>query len=296
MHKIESMILSMTGFGKSEGQIGQKHYTVELRSLNSKQLDINVRMPSPFKEKEMALRNHLAASIFRGKVDITIYYDSLGEEKKLRINKELMAAYYSDLRTVAERIGQQEVDYMSLLMRIPDAMSPEKQELDEKEWSAIMDLINKALAQFIEYRSNEGKVLQEDFSMRIDNILEHLKSLEEPVKKRKERVKKRLFNNLEEFIPADKVDHNRYEQEVLYYLEKLDVTEEQVRLQKNCEHFTEALGTKKSQGKKLGFISQEIGREINTIGSKANDADMQRIVVGMKDELEKIKEQTLNVL
>ena len=286
----------MTGFGKAENQLSQKKYTVEVRSLNSKQLDIGVRMPGMFKEKEMELRNYLAGKVLRGKVDVTIYYDSLSEEKKMNINKDLMVSYYSDLRLVAEQIGQENVDYLSLLMRIPDAITPEKQELDESEWEGVMLLVQQATDEFLSYRSNEGRVLEDDFRKRIQSILEQLISLEGPVADRRERLTNRLTNNLEEVIPSEKIDRNRYEQEVLYYLEKLDITEEQVRLKKNCEHFLEAMSTPESQGKKLGFICQEIGREINTIGSKANDADMQRIVVGMKDELEKIKEQSLNVL
>lgn len=290
------MILSMTGYGKAEGQYGPRNYTVEIRSLNSKQLDLNVRMPGTYKEKEMELRNYLANEIVRGKSDITIYYDSTGDEKKVTINKALMQSYFADLQEVAREIGQEDVNYMSLLMRIPDALTPEKQELDEAEWNFIMDLITKSVEQFKNYRHNEGQTLQNDFELRIKKILSHLQDLEQPIADRTERVKARLMNNLEEQIPRDKIDQNRYEQEVLYYLEKLDVTEEQVRLKKNCEHFLEALNAPRSQGKKLGFITQEIGREINTIGSKANDAEMQRIVVGMKDELEKIKEQALNAL
>jgi len=290
------MILSMTGYGKAEAQIGSRNYTVELRSLNSKQLDLNVRMPGTYKDKEMALRNSLATEVTRGKVDLTIYYDSSGTEKKVTINKALMESYYSDLKEVAEHINQNDVDYMSLLMRIPDAISPEKQEPDENEWKGIEKLIFQALENFKSYRLNEGKVLEAEFTQRIQGILTGLKEIEIPAEQRKEKVKERLMNNLEELLPKDKIDQNRYEQEIIYYLEKLDITEEQVRLKKNCEHFLEALAETESQGKKLGFISQEIGREINTIGSKANDADMQRIVVGMKDELEKIKEQALNAL
>lgn len=286
----------MTGYGRAEAQIGSRNYTAELRSLNSKQLDLNVRMPGTYKDKEMALRNFLAAEVLRGKIDLTIYYDSTGTEKKVTINKALMESYFSDLKEVAEHINQTDVDYMSLLMRIPDAISPEKQEPDEQEWNEIEKLIHEALANFKTYRLDEGKVLENEFRQRIGGILQGLEEIKIPAEQRKDRVKEKLWNNLEEFIPKDKIDHNRFEQEIIYYLEKLDITEEQVRLKKNCEHFLEALAEPESQGKKLGFISQEIGREINTIGSKANDADMQRIVVGMKDELEKIKEQALNAL
>jgi len=290
------MIKSMTGYGKGEGTFGHKKFTIEIKSLNSKQLDMNVRMPSAYKEKELELRSYLGNHIGRGKVDLTIYYESTGEEKKVQVNKDVLRSYYDDLRELAESIGQQDVDYMGLLMRIPDALKPGRLEFDENEWNVVMEIVKDALSAFTEYRTTEGDELEKDFELRVKNILEELENAHEPLQQRMERIQDRIRTNLDEFVDPEKVDKNRFEQELIYYLEKLDVSEEEQRLKSNCEHFLEALSSDDSNGKKLGFISQEIGREVNTLGSKANDADVQRIVVKMKDELEKIKEQILNVL
>lgn len=286
----------MTGYGKGEGAFGHKKFTIEIRSLNSKQLDLNVRMPSAYKEKELELRSYLGDNIGRGKVDVTIYYESTGEEKKVSVNKDVLRSYYDDLKELAESIGQKDVDYMGLLMRIPDALKPERLEFDEDEWEVVMSLVKEALVSFEEYRVSEGSQLGTDFELRIKNILQELENVGPPLRERMKRIENRIKANLDEFIDPDKVDKNRFEQELIYFLEKLDVSEEEQRLKSNCEHFLEALSSDDSNGRKLGFISQEIGREINTLGSKANDADVQRIVVKMKDELEKIKEQILNVL
>ncbi len=290
------MILSMTGYGKAEGTIGTRKFTVELRSLNSKQFDLNVRMPSMFKEKEMALRTFLAQEVGRGKSDLTIFYEASAEEKKISVNKPLMLSYQKDFQEVAEAFGQENPDYLGAIMRIPDVLRPEKEELNEDEWSQIMELVKTALKGFIGYRTQEGKVLYHDFKSRINTILQLQEELTPLITARVERTKDRIKNNLNEWIEADKIDTNRFEQEMIYYLEKMDVTEELVRLTGNCNYFLEILEDGAMQGKKLGFISQEIGREVNTLGSKANDAEMQRRVVQMKDELEKIKEQILNVL
>jgi uncharacterized protein (TIGR00255 family) len=287
------MIKSLTGYG---GTVGQRKFTIELRSLNSKQLDLNVRMPSVYKEKELELRTFLAGEIKRGKCDLTIYYEAGMEEKKVGLNRSLMESYHADLSEVAENIGQENVDYMSLLMRIPDVFRSEKEEFNEEEWNTIFDLIKQALKMFNDYRSQEGEGLEGDFAQRVNHILTLESELEGPAEQRVIKVKERIRQNLQDFIEKEKIDHNRFEQEVIYYLEKMDVTEERVRLVANCKYFLEILEKGDAQGKKLGFISQEIGREINTLGSKANDSDIQRIVVQMKDELEKVKEQVLNVL
>jgi uncharacterized protein (TIGR00255 family) len=227
---------------------------------------------------------------------VNIYFDATSDTPKVTINKNLMMGYYKDLKEVADSIGQADVDFLSLLIRIPDAMVQERQEMDEEEWNQIFVMIQAAQAAMDEYRSIEGKELETDFRLRIANILKTLDDIAVPAQLRIERVKTRLKSNLEEVIVIEKIDTNRFEQELIYYLEKMDITEEQIRLKSNCDHFLRELDQEDSQGKKLGFICQEIGREINTIGSKANDADMQRMVVFMKDELEKIKEQVLNVL
>jgi len=286
----------MTGYGKAEGQAGQRKYTVEIRSLNSKQFDLNVRMPGQFREREMELRNWLTQRILRGKADTNIYFDATSEEPKVTINKRVMLGYYNDLKEVAESIGQNNVDYMSLLIRIPDAMVQERQEMNEDEWNQIFELVQAAQMGMDQYRTLEGAELEKDFRLRISNILRTLEELAIPSQARIDRIKSKLRNNIEELIDVEKIDSNRFEQELIYYLEKMDISEEQLRLRSNCEHFLRELDEQESQGKKLGFICQEIGREVNTIGSKANDAEMQRMVVYMKDELEKIKEQVLNVL
>jgi uncharacterized protein (TIGR00255 family) len=285
----------MTGFGKAEGIIGRKKFTVEIRSLNSKQLDFNLRMPGVYREKEMDLRTWLNERIMRGKSDVVIYYESLEAEKKMAINIPLLESYYADLRGFADKSGVPAGDYLNALMRIPDVLKPENQELNEDEWREVDALVKEAMTRFDQYRKAEGARLTEEFKSRIQLIMKLRSELDEPILARRKRTRDKLRTNLMELIPEDKIDPNRFEQEVIYYLERLDVSEEYQRLQTNCEHFMEELSGE-GQGKKLGFISQEIGREINTIGSKANDSDMQRIVVNMKDELEKIKEQINNVL
>jgi uncharacterized protein (TIGR00255 family) len=289
------MLRSMTGFGKAESTIGTKKFTVEIRSLNSKQLDLNLRLPNLYREKELELRSWLSENILRGKADTLIYYESIEAEKRMAINSVLLESYYHDLKSFGEKVGMTNADYLNALMRIPDIMKPEAQELDETEWNGLFALVKEAYKKFDQYRVIEGKKLADDFVKRIQLILEYRDALEAPIAARTEKIKEKLRNNLSEFIPLDKIDPNRFEQELIYYLERLDVTEEYQRLTTNCEHFLDEL-KEESQGKKLGFISQEIGREINTIGSKANDSDMQKLVVRMKDELEKIKEQINNVL
>lgn len=289
------MLRSMTGFGKAEATIGSKKFTIEIRSLNSKQLDLNMRIPNVFREKELELRSWLSENVLRGKADGLIYYESLEAEKRMAINTQLLESYYHDLKNFGDKVGMTDADYLNALMRIPDVMKPESQELDEAEWSKVLALVKEAYAKFDHYRLAEGAKLEEDFRKRIQLIIELRDALEAPIAARSVKIREKIKNNLDELIPTDKIDQNRFEQEIIYYLERLDVSEEHQRLTTNCEHFIDEL-TGDSQGKKLGFISQEIGREINTIGSKANDAEMQKIVVKMKDELEKIKEQINNVL
>lgn len=290
-----TMLKSMTGFGKAEGIVGKRKYTVELRSLNSKQLDLNLRIPSMFREKELELRSWLSDRIQRGKADLLVYYESLEVEKRMTLNIPLIEAYYQDLKEMADRVGMPNPDYLNSIMRIPDVLKQENSELDENEWSGLMRVVEDAYKKFDAYRRVEGEKLASDFVLRIQLIQQTRIALQSPIKLRNEKVREKLRNNLEELIPVDKVDQNRFEQELIYYLERLDISEENQRLETNCEHFEEELKGEAS-GKKLGFISQEVGREINTIGSKANDAEMQRLVVVMKDELEKIKEQINNVL
>jgi len=285
----------MTGFGKAEGTVGNKKFTVELRALNSKQLDLNIRIPSAYREKELELRSWLSENVQRGKADLLVYYESLEAEKRMSINIPLMLAYYEDLQSFATQANIEGGDYINAIMRIPDVLRPESSEFDEEEWALLFSIIKEAFHKFDGYRALEGEKLALDFHNRIAIILSTRAALDAPIAARNQRVREKLRNNLEELIPVDKIDPNRFEQELVYYLERLDISEEYQRLDTNCAHFSDELKGE-SQGKKLGFISQEIGREVNTIGSKANDADMQRLVVVMKDELEKIKEQINNVL
>lgn len=285
----------MTGFGKAEGTVGNKKFTVEMRSLNSKTLDLNMRIPGAYREKELELRSWLSDNVQRGKADLLVYYESLEPEKRLAFNKPLMEAYYNDLKEVADNVGMSNADFLNAIVRIPDVLRPENQELDEEEYNGLFAIIKEAYNRFDSYRKIEGAKLKDDFAMRMRLILDYRDALQKPIEERNKKVREKLRNSIEELIPADKVDNNRFEQELIYYLERLDISEEYQRLLTNCEHFMDELNGEAS-GKKLGFISQEIGREINTIGSKANDADMQKLVVKMKDELEKIKEQINNVL
>lgn len=289
------MLRSMTGFGKAEGTIGNKKFTVELRSLNSKTLDLNMRIPGAYREKELDLRSWLSENIQRGKADLLIYYESLEAEKRLAFNKPLIEAYYQDLKEVADKVGMSGADFLNAIVRIPDVLRPDTQTLDEEEYNGMFAIVKEAFERFDSYRTIEGAKLKQDFELRVRLILEGREALQKPIEERNKKVREKLRNNLEELIPPDKVDQNRFEQELIYYLERLDISEEYQRLLTNCEHFSDELNGSAS-GKKLGFITQEMGREINTIGSKANDADMQKLVVMMKDELEKIKEQVNNAL
>ncbi len=286
----------MTGFGKSTGEFNNKKFTVEIRSLNSKGLDLTVRMSSLYREKELDLRNEMGRLLERGKIDISVYFENNGEQK-LAINKPLLMAYYKELKDIATDLGNADrPEFLSLLLKMPDVMQTQREELDENEWSYIHSLVIEAVSAFNDFRHQEGSVLGEELRQRISIILQHLEKVEVLADERKPQLRAKLWKGLEEAAEKINVDQNRFEQEVIYYLEKLDITEERVRLRAHCNYFTQTTDLPSNEGKKLGFIAQEIGREINTIGSKCNDAEVQRYVVQMKDELEKIKEQVLNVL
>ncbi len=290
------MIKSMTGYGKSTREINNKKFTVEVRSLNSKQLDLNVRIPGLYREKELQLRNAVAKKLQRGKVDLTIFFESLGQETNHKINKELIKTYYSDLKLVNDSLAEEDrvSDFMAILLRMPDVMKSERPELDEDEWTEILEIVDEAIEKFNEFRIQEGNSLEGDLTICLDTIMDLLGQIEPFETQRMERLKERLHNNIKEVNVE--LDQNRFEQEMIYYLEKLDVNEEKVRLTNHCKYFVETMNMDAGQGKKLGFIAQEIGREINTLGSKANHADIQKIVVEMKDQLERIKEQVLNTM
>lgn len=286
----------MTGFGKTEASIPGKKITVEIRTLNSKQTDINVKMPWLYKEKEIEIRNMISKSLRRGKIDFSVYVDIMGDQAAPIINKEVVKNYYSQLTDVAGELYIDSPDQLlSIIMRLPDTLRSEKEQLAEKEWQSLEKLITDALGMVDQYRTEEGKALLKDITGHINNIEELLKEIEPFEENRIETIKERILAAQKQ-SGTENLDMNRFEQELIYYLEKLDLNEEKVRLSKHCQYFIETAFNDESSGKKLGFISQEIGREINTIGSKANNAAIQKIVVRMKDELEKIKEQVLNIL
>ena len=283
------MIQSMTGYGKSIIQLPSKKITIEIKSLNSKNLDLNTRIPAVYREKEVAIRRKLAKELTRGKVDLSFFIEATAEETTTKINKAVVANYIAQLRELDANS-----DLLSAAMRLPDVLKVEREELDENEWQAIEKNIDEAIANLQIFRTDEGDVLKKDFILRINTIKKNLEEVIDLDEDRLLAVRDRLHKAIAELKVT--VDENRFEQEMIYYLEKLDITEEKVRLSNHLKYFLEELDSEISNGKKLGFISQEIGREINTIGSKANFAPMQKMVVQMKDELEKIKEQLLNVL
>jgi uncharacterized protein (TIGR00255 family) len=285
------MIYSMTGYGKSVLQLPTKKITIELKSLNSKSLDLNTRMPSIYREKELDIRKILADTLERGKIDFSIFIEVTAEDTSTQINVPVVKQYINQLKKV---VDGDELELLKMAVRFPDALNTVREEIDEDEWRAIENEITKAIDALTNYRLNEGKVLEEDFNTRITLINELLEKVIAMDPERIEGVRERLLKGVEEL--KEKYDENRFEQELVYYIEKFDITEEKVRLKNHLNYFLESMNSADSNGKKLGFISQEMGREINTIGSKSNYAPMQQLVVQMKDELEKIKEQLLNVL
>ena len=286
----------MTGYGKAEGAVGSRKYTVEVRSLNGKNLDLSVRMPSVLKEKEMELRKQLGARIVRGKSDVAIHFEADAAEARHELNGPVIEKYVEALRTLAEKTDQPTGNLLSTAVRFPDAMQTSREAFDHEAWEGIHALVVEAADQFDAFRDTEGATLHADFSARLDTIDALEASLDPLLDARLKRVRERIRTNLEETVDRAALDEGRFEQEVLYYIEKMDVSEERTRLRAHIVYFRDIMNTGSAQGKKLGFVSQEMGREINTLGSKANDAELQRIVVQMKDELEKIKEQVLNVL
>ncbi|RKE98992.1 YicC/YloC family endoribonuclease [Ichthyenterobacterium magnum] len=285
------MIKSMTGYGKSVIQLPTKKISIELKSLNSKNLDLNTRMPSIYREKELSIRKLIASKLIRGKIDFSLYMEITGEETSTQINKTVVNQYIKQLKDV---VNGDETELLKMAIRLPDAVTTEREEIDENEWSEIAKEIDSALDKIQTYRIDEGKSLESEFLDRAQNISVLLDKVIEMDPERIDGVRERLQKGIADI--KEKVDENRFEQELVYYIEKFDITEEKVRLKNHLEYFSTALKSDDSNGKKLGFISQEIGREINTIGSKSNYAPMQKLVVQMKDELEKIKEQLLNVL
>lgn len=291
------MLLSMTGFGKSVVTIPNKKITVEIKSLNSKQLDISARVPAIFREKELELRNLIASVVERGKVDFQIYSESIGAETTVSLNIPLMAAYKAQVEEMARQLGiPWPDDWYGVLLRFPETVKSElPAALTDEESEALFNATREAIDGLMQFRAKEGKKLEEFFTKKISNIRELLSSVDPYEKERVVKIRARIEENLAK-IDSVTFDKNRLEQEMIFYIEKLDINEEKQRLSQHLSYFMETMANGEGQGKKLGFISQEMGREINTLGSKSNNAEMQRIVVKMKDELEQIKEQVLNVL
>lgn len=287
----------MTGYGKGVCELPDKVITIEIKSLNSKQIDIYTRIPGLYREKDLDIRNLISQRLNRGKVEVNMVVEVTDAKNASKLNKAVIKEYYSQLREIGSDL---DINYndsiLQLIMRLPETLQMEKEEIDSSEWSLILKAINSAIDSVEDFRAQEGEALKTDILNKVNRIEELLDNVSPFEQERVDNIRQRIQSSLKEHIEQDKVDDNRFEQELIYYLEKFDINEEKVRLKNHCKFFREVCENPDSSGKKLGFISQEMGREINTIGSKANHSEIQRLVVGMKDELEKIKEQTLNIL
>lgn len=287
----------MTGYGKAIAETPQKKITIELKSLNSKQLDINTKLPWLYKEKEPEIRNLVSQKLDRGKIDLTIYFDMLDEDVATVINKSAVKSYYKQFSDIASELKIDLDDQIfSAIMKLPDTLKTDKQEIPEEEWELVRNKILESISMLDQYRIDEGNSIMADLRKCIGKILSVIQGVETFEKGRIVKIREKLLSILEENIGTENIDKNRFEQELIFYLEKFDINEEKVRLRTHCDYFLETIETPSPNGKILNFIAQEIGREINTIGSKANDASIQKLVVTMKDDLEKIKEQTMNIL
>lgn len=287
----------MTGYGKSICELPTKRVIIEIKSLNSKQLDINTRLPNIYREKDLVIRNVIGQKLQRGKVDITFHVESMIPDKIPQVNEEVIKAYHRQLKDLSDNLGLKDnTDFLRIIMPMPDTLKVEQPELDEAEWSAIYDSLHEAVSQVNDFRKQEGEAMLNDVKQHNQDIRMALSKLAPFEEQRTLKIRDRIKEHLEAFGDNGNIDENRFEQELIYYLEKLDISEEKVRLSHHLQYFEETLNEEGPVGKKLGFISQEMGREINTLGSKANDADIQRSIVMMKDDLEKIKEQILNIL
>lgn len=292
------MVKSMTGFGKTTVESGNKKVVIEIKSLNSKQLDLNLRIPNLYKEKEMEIRSLIKEQLDRGKVDMCIFFDNAESDKDVSINKAVVMQYFNQMVEISNQLGVQpdKDGLLQTIMRFPDTLQVKSEELDDEEWTRLRAGIMQALEEINKFRMQEGKALMKDISHRIELIQNLAAEVPQFEGRRVDVIRQKLQEKMNEWTDVKNIDQNRMEQEIIYYLEKLDITEEKVRLANHCKYFMETVEKEEAPGRKIGFIAQEIGREINTMGSKANDHDIQKLVVRMKDELEKIKEQSLNVL
>jgi uncharacterized protein (TIGR00255 family) len=291
------MIRSMTGYGKAEITLPDKKVTIEIKRIKSKNNDTYIKLPNAYRSKELELRQIINEKLQRGKIDANIFYELNAGISPATINKELVKSYYLQLKEINKELGvESDENLLSVVMRLPDTIKLEKNEFEETEWLKIKEVVNLAIAQVDAFRVQEGKVLEKDMLVNVENILKGLADVGKYEDARIGKIREKLNSQLQELKIREEVDKNRFEQELIYYLEKMDVSEEKVRLANHCRYFHETIRNEENAGKKLGFILQEMGREINTLGSKAGDSDMQKIVVNMKDDLEKIKEQILNIL
>lgn len=292
------MMVSMTGFGKATCEVDGKVIAIEIKSLNSKQLDIYTRLPNPYKDKDIELRNIISAKLKRGKIDFSINLDNTETTNTSKINFALVKDYFEQMKEIDSKLGinSDGATLLNTIMRFPDVMKTGKEELDETEWLKVTNTVSEALEMVECFRNQEGLALEKDILSRIQLIEDLLISIQSFEEERMQKLREKINSGFADIIDKEKIDTNRFEQEMIYYLERLDITEEKVRLRNHCSFFHDVCKVEEQSGKKLGFIAQEIGREINTIGSKANHSDMQKIVIQMKDELEKIKEQLMNVL
>ena len=287
----------MTGFGKAEGVSDQRKFIIEIRTLNSKQADVLIKIPNVYKDRELEIRNELITQLQRGKIELFITMDGGVEDAMTQFNEIAVKNYYRQMVEIADRNNiPLPPDILNSIVRLPDVLKLERQEPDEREWQMLFEGIRQAVQQVNSFREQEGLALQNDISNRIQLIESYIAEVEKYEPQRIELIRNRLRQNLMDYVGENTIDQNRFEQELIYFLEKIDINEEKVRLRNHCAYFVSTMNEGDGVGKKLGFIAQEMGREINTIGSKANNADMQQIVIQMKDELEKIKEQILNVL
>ncbi|MBR6176355.1 MAG: YicC family protein [Bacteroidales bacterium] len=291
------MMKSMTGFGKAAAILNGKNYEIEIKSLNGKSLDINTKLPANYKERELEMRSIIGERLERGKIDFSLTITVVSGGEAVKVNEELLASYFNTMSQITDRLNfkPDQTQLFTTLLRFPDVLRNDPEPLDENEWEFVKTLLIKAVDALDNFRTQEGQNLKGDFVKRTNLILDYLSRVEPFEKQRVEQIKERIAARFEELKSLD-VDRNRFEQELIYYIEKLDITEEKIRLKNHCNYFIETIDAQEAPGKKLGFIAQEMGREINTLGSKANDSDIQKIVVMMKDELEKIKEQVLNIL
>lgn len=290
------MVKSMTGYGKAECELSQKKVTIEIKSLNSKQMDLNTRISLLFREKDLEIRRELSEKLIRGKVDFILYTESLGDESATKINAGIVRSYYKQMEQISADLNiPLDNTILQTILTLPEVVRNEREELNDQEWKSILEKISEAVAALESFRIQEGFILKQDLISNVNSITTLLKEVEQYEEERVSRIKEKIFDGLRD-ISIEQVNENRLEQEMIFYMEKMDINEEKVRLKNHCDYFLETLELNEPVGKKLGFIAQEIGREVNTLGSKANHTEMQKLVIRMKDSLERMKEQLLNVL